>query len=356
MPSRRSSTAQRPGVSGADRRLPPPREPANTSKARTVWSGPSACVAGAVCGFTTSRTDVSRDPGQRCSSVRACPRRVWSSPRSSSKAVPLLRSPPPTGSRGPGSTSCSPATGPRATRRWSRGHDDPGRTHGPPRSPWSTSSSRCATSSTTTAWTPERTPWPGTCVSTTRPPCRCPRSGGSCTERDASTRNRTSAPLLLPALRGRPAQRDLADRLHPRPPRRRHGHGGPDLHRRPLPLRPDLHRPARRHHTPGHRRVPASRCRPRHPRQRPVRQRPGLHRPPPRRPQQVPERAGTTPHRAEELPTQPPPDLRQGRTRPADPQEVARRPTTRSHPRRPAEAPRVLCRSYAGCGSRVRAA
>ena len=39
------------------------------------------------CGFTTSRTDVSRDPGQRWRSLLGCRRRAWSSPRSCSRVV-----------------------------------------------------------------------------------------------------------------------------------------------------------------------------------------------------------------------------------------------------------------------------
>ena len=81
---------------------------------------------------------------------------------------------------------------------------------------------------------------------------------------------------------------------------------------------------------------------------RALRQRHGLHRPPLRRQgrtQQVPERARPTRHHAEELPTQPPPDLRQSRTRPADPQEVAQHPTTSGDHRRAPDPARHLGRA-----------
>ena len=71
------------------------------------------------------------------------------------------------------------------------------------------------------------------------------------------------------------------------------------------------------------------------------RQRHGLHHPVrrrPRRPQRLRARAPPPRHRPEELPTQPPHHLRQGRAIPADPEEVAPRPT------RPARPPSPSCR------------
>lgn len=52
-----------------------------------------------------------------------------------------------------------------------------------------------------------------------------------------------AAPLVLPTVRNRPAQRVLAGRLHPLEAFHRSKTGDPHLLRRPLPLRPFHHRP-----------------------------------------------------------------------------------------------------------------
>jgi hypothetical protein len=83
------------------------------------------------------------------------------------------------GSGGPGYTSWSAATRPRATPGCSHAHD--GRSPAPARSlaSWRTRSSRCASSSSAPAWMPARTPSPGT-SSARVPHPRPPRpSGGS---------------------------------------------------------------------------------------------------------------------------------------------------------------------------------
>ena len=98
-----------------------------------------------------------------------------------------------------------------------------------------------------------------------------------------------------------------------------------------------------------HSHLPRNRRSARHPRLHPDRQRHGLHRPPRRRPP-----AAATPSSnelrdlargPEELPTQPPHHLRQGRTVPADHEEVAARPTRPAqHDRRAPGPPRPLRR------------
>jgi len=110
----------------------------------------------------------------------------------------------------------------------------------------------------------------------------------------------------------------------PRPPTRRR-HRDPELARRPLPIRPHGHRPPPGHRTDRARQVPHSRCYTRDSRLHTHRQRHGLHHPPVRRqparhprPQQLRSRAPPPRHRPEELPTQPPQHLRQGRTVPTD--------------------------------------
>ena len=156
-----------------------------------------------------------------------------------------------------------------------------------------------------------------------------------------SSRTRQAAPLVLHPLRGRPAQRVLAVRLHPLPARRRRRDADVEI----ITWLDDHSRYAL--HVSAHRRVTAaivaatfgdaaaqhgfpastltdngmvytvrlaSRPRRAH--------RPGTRTAPPR-------------HRPEEQPTQPPHHLRQGRTLPADPQELAARPT-RPPPRSPA--------------------
>ena len=155
--------------------------------------------------------------------------------------------------------------------------------------------------------------------------------------------------VVLHPLRGREAQRDLAVRLHPLPAH----HPRPDteiitwlddharyaLHgHRPHPG----HRPDRARHLPQRRR-PA-----RHPRLDPHRQRHGLHHPPgrrQRRPQRLRAPSSRLEHGPEELPTQPPHHLRQSRTLPTDPQEVAARPTRPAgHHRRAADPARPVRR------------
>ena len=89
---------------------------------------------------------------------------------------------------------------------------------------------------------------------------------------------KTTQELLSP-VRSRPTQRDLAVRLHPLAPRRRHRRGDPELARRPLPLPALLHRPRPRHRRRRHRDVPAEHRNLRRPRLDPHRQRLRLHRP-----------------------------------------------------------------------------
>ncbi len=73
------------------------------------------------------------------------------------------------------------------------------------------------------------------------------------------------------------------------------------------------------------------------PRQRAHRQRCDLHRQtPPRRPRRPGDRARPARRPVRPLPALPPPDLRQGRTLPADPEEMAGRATPPGHHRRPA--------------------
>ncbi len=113
------------------------------------------------------------------------------------------------------------------------------------------------------------------------------------------------------------------------------GRSGPDgrdhhLARRLHPLRalgdraPPDHRPDR------HRNLPANRCPARDPGLHADRQRHGLHRPPrrrPRRTQHLRARTAAPAHRPEELPSEPSDHLREGRTLPADDEEVAAHPT-----------------------------
>ena len=111
----------------------------------------------------------------------------------------------------------------------------------------------------------------------------------------------------------------------------RHGHRDHHLARRPLPLRPARLRtptgsPPRSCSTTFRRPLTST-----DPRLHLDRQRHGLHRPTrrqaARRPQRLRARAPRLGHRPEELPTQPPHHLRQSRALPADPQELAARPT-----------------------------
>ena len=147
---------------------------------------------------------------------------------------------------------------------------------------------------------------------------------------------RKRPPPHLHPVRGRPAERVLAVRLHPLAPGRRHRRRDPDLARRPLPLRHQLHRPC-----PGHRRhrrghLPDRDRQPRRARIHVDRQRPGVHHPIPARPQRVRTRTRHPRHRPEERPAQPPPDPGQSGAVPADPEEMAARPATRPDPARTA--------------------
>ena len=129
-----------------------------------------------------------------------------------------------------------------------------------------------------------------------------------------------ATPLLLPPLRGRPAQRVLAVRLHPLAPGRRHRRRDPQLARRPLPLPARLHRPH-----PGHRRhrrqhLPHRRRRARLPRLDADRQRPRLHRPLRRREERLrvpPRRRSASPRRTATPATPRPRARSNGSTRPS---------------------------------------
>ncbi len=143
-------------------------------------------------------------------------------------------------------------------------------------------------------------------------------------------------------------------RLHPlpaHPPRRptQRRHRDPDLARRLLPLRPLGHRPRPGHrpHRAGH--LPPNRCRTRDSRLHADRQRDGVHHPALRGqgwPQRtLRDRTTTTQRGPEERATQPPHHPRQGRTVPADDEEVAARPARPAvHDRRPPGPPRRLRR------------
>ena len=134
-------------------------------------------------------------------------------------------------------------------------------------------------------------------------------------------------------VRRRPTQRTLAGRHHPLAAGRRHRRGDPQHHRRPLPPRPRLPGPGDHHRPRRARQLPSRVPPPRIPRQRAHRQRRHLHRhTPPRRPRRPRDRARPPRHPVPPLPALPPPDLRQGRAFPPDPEEMARRPTTRHHP------------------------
>ena len=92
---------------------------------------------------------------------------------------------------------------------------------------------------------------------------------------------------LVDPIRGRPAERVLAGRLHPRQARHRPRRRSAALGRRPLPL-PDLrHRPRPRHRTHRRGHLPRRLHGPRHPAIHVDRQRIRLHHPPPQRPQRL---------------------------------------------------------------------
>ena len=149
-------------------------------------------------------------------------------------------------------------------------------------------------------------------------------------------------PVRRPSSPTRCWQSDFTHYRLARPTADRRRHRDPDLARRPLPLRALGDRPP-----PGHRpdragRVPRNRC--------------STHGIPAstltdngmvfttrlsggkRRPQRLRDRAAPPRRGPEELPPQPPHHLRQGRAVPADPEEVAARPT------RPAHHHRTSCR------------
>ena len=154
--------------------------------------------------------------------------------------------------------------------------------------------------------------------------------------------------VLLHPLRGRPAQRDLAVRLHPLP-------AHPTATAAPAPTSRS---------SPGSTTTPATPCSvtahrrvtgpivlatfrtavasARHPGLHADRQRHGLHHPlrrRQRRPQRPRDRTTPPARHAEELPPEPPHHLRQGRTLPTDPQELAPRPTRPAHHDRRAPGP-----------------
>ena len=131
------------------------------------------------------------------------------------------RSPAPTGSPDPGSTSSSPATAPRATAAFE------------PRSTTTRRPTATATAPTTvelivdlrrplTAPRPRCRRRHHRLAPRTPPPasrCRGRRSTAPAPRTDSSRRSRRSDPLLLHPLPSRATQRDLAGRLHPLPPR-----------------------------------------------------------------------------------------------------------------------------------------
>ena len=139
-------------------------------------------------------------------------------------------------------------------------------------------------------------------------------------------------PLLMAPLRSRPAQRDVAVRLHPLATRHRRRRRDPRLPRRPLavPSRPARvhpgHRARRDRHVPGPDRHLRSARRDAH------RQRHGLHHP--LRPgtpraedaELLREHPGRPPRPPAQRRTEPPPDAGQDRTLPPDPQTLALRP------------------------------
>ena len=167
---------------------------------------------------------------------------------------------------------------------------------------------------------------------TTAPSCRGPRSTGSWSGPVPGRPGPFQATqVLLPPLRSRPAQPELAVRLHPLPTRRtapmpRSSPGSMTIPATPCTAPPTAGSPARS-------------CSPRS-----VRPLTCTASPPPRSPTTAWSSPPASPaaaaaatasstnsarlrHRPEELPTQPPHHLRQSRTLPADPQEVATRPT-----------------------------
>ena len=282
---------------------------------------------------------------QASSGHHRCPRRSSPSPRS----------PAPTASPRAGSAGSWPATGPRARPRSSRGHA--------PRRPAPTATAAsdrragpasCASSSPRPAWTPAPTRSAGTSNTTTTTDAVAGHD-----QPDPGPRRR-GHPGPVEATRSRSYIRFEAEqpnetwqsdfthyRLTADGTRRRHR--DPHLARRPLPLRP-----ARSPPTAG---SPARSCWP--PSAQAVDQhgypastltdngmvfttrfaggRGGRNR--------LEAELRRLRHRPEELPTQPPHHLRQGRTVPTDPEEVAPRPTRPAdHHRRAPDPPRHVPR------------
>src|SRR3954454_13769382 len=143
--------------------------------------------------------------------------------------------------------------------------------------------------------------------------------------------------LVLAPVRSRTAQPALAGRHDSLAARRRHTGRDPQTSRRPLPSRPGVC-PAAHHHRPRRRRRLRARLRALgNPRQRAHRQR-GQSSPaaPPRRQGRPRDRARPPRRPVRPLTSQPSTDPRQGRTLPADREEVARRVATGQDHRRPA--------------------
>ena len=184
------------------------------------------------------------------------------------------------GCRGRGSMSCSPATAPKA--RWRSNHVRAG--PGPRRAataPQPSSCSRAAQAARRAGPRRRRRHHRLAPRPPPRPrPCRGPRSTGSSTRHAEIVPDPVqAAPLVLHRLRGRPAQRVLAVRLHPPPPapaaRMARDH---HLARRPLPLRAERDRPPADHRRDRGRHLRRRRCSARVPGLDPDRQRHGLHR------------------------------------------------------------------------------
>ena len=144
-PSTRPAATTAPDNPSADH--DDPTDPEKRNQPNPEWGfGVSGCLAtshGALGGVESQDipdTDVAGDGGHHPrgeaaarSDVGGCHLPVLSSPPSSSKAAALSRSLPTYTLLARGSTSSSPATGSRATRRLSRGRGDHTRAHGPPR-------------------------------------------------------------------------------------------------------------------------------------------------------------------------------------------------------------------------------
>ena len=204
-----------------------------------------------------------------------------------------------------------------------------------------TRSSRSARTSTGTATRPARPPSPPTCSAATAPHPRSRTIWRILTARGLRHPAAAQAPQeQLRPLRGRPTQRTLADRHHPLGPGRRHRRRDPQLARRPLPATAWPAPPAAVFNAPdvdaGYRQSPPDTAIPaavltdngavftgRYRGRGRVALELTLHA----------RGVVFTP-----LPALPPADLRQGRTLPPDPEEVARHPAPAPH-RAPPPAP-----------------